>query len=61
MDGGAWRATVWDREELDMTEWLRMHASSADSSNMSLHKLWDMMKDREAWHDAVHGVIKNQT
>ena len=42
-----------------MAEWLSMHASSADSINMSLSKLWDIVKDREAWHDAVHGVIKN--
>ena len=27
----------------------------------SLNMLWEMMKDREAWHDAVHGVAKNQT
>ena len=22
---------------------------------------WEMVKDREAWHDAVHGVAKSQT
>ena len=27
----------------------------------SLNMLWEMMKDREAWHDVVHGVAKNQT
>ena len=26
-----------------------------DSVDMSLSKLWEMVKDREAWHDAVHG------
>ena len=29
--------------------------------DMSLSKLWEIMKDREAWHDVVHGVTKNQT
>ena len=32
-----------------------------DSRDMSLSKLWMMVKDREAWHAAVHGVTKNRT
>ena len=32
-----------------------------DSMDMSLSKLWEIVKDREAWHAAVHGVTKNQT
>ena len=32
-----------------------------DSMNMSLSKLQELMKDREAWHVAVHGFAKSQT
>ena len=32
-----------------------------DSMNMSLSKLWEMVKVREAWCAAVHGVTKSQT
>jgi len=32
-----------------------------DSTDMNLGKLWEMVKDREAWHAAVHGVAKSQT
>ena len=32
-----------------------------DSMDMSLSKLWDIVKDREAWRAAVHGVTKSRT
>ena len=32
-----------------------------DSMDMGLGGLWELVMDREAWHDAVHGVTKSQT
>ena len=31
-----------------------------NSVDTTLHKLWEIVKDREAWRVAVHGVAKNQ-
>ena len=46
------------RKEQQRLRWLD---GSNDSVNMSLNKLWEAVKDREAWGAAVHGVTKSQT
>ena len=35
--------------------------SITDSMDMSLSKLWEIVKNREAWHAAIHGVTKSRT
>ena len=32
-----------------------------DAMDMSLSKLWEMVKDREAWRAVLHGVAKSRT
>ena len=33
----------------------------ANSMDMNFGEFWEMMRDMEAWHAAVHGVTKNRT
>ena len=39
---------------------MRCLNSNTNTMDMNLGKLWELVKDREAWHAAVHGTTKNQ-
>ena len=49
----------WGQEDKGMRE--RQLVGITDLMDVSLNKLWEIVKDREAWHATVHGVTKSQT
>ena len=50
----------WGQEEKGVAE-DKMVGGIINTMDMSLSKLWDIVKDREVWCAAVHGIAKSQT
>ena len=53
----------WERSRAEGEEgvrgWMRWLDSITDAMNMNLGRVWEMVRDREAWRAAVHGVAKS--
>ena len=42
-------------------QWKRLLDGITNSIDMNVGELWEMVRDREAWCAAIHGVTKSQT
>ena len=65
-----WRADSLEKDSDAGKDWRKRRRgqqrmwwldSKTDSMDMNLSKLWETVKDREAWHAAIHGVTKSWT